>query len=218
MIKAIFFDFDGVIAESVDVKTKAFAKLFEGYGQEVEQKVVAHHLAHGGVSRFEKIRYYHENYVGKSLGEGELDIWCNRFSGLVLDAVIGAPFVTGAIELLDECYQKYSCFIISGTPQEEMELIIARKGLEKYFIEIHGSPKKKPDIAGDILRSHNLTPQEIIYIGDATTDYEASKAMGIPFIGRVPEGFQNQFPPDVPTGKDLMVIGALMRDMIEQQS
>lgn len=29
MIKVVFFDFDGVIVESVDIKTKAFAKLFE---------------------------------------------------------------------------------------------------------------------------------------------------------------------------------------------
>ncbi len=32
MIKAIIFDFDGVIVESVDIKTKAFARLFEHGG------------------------------------------------------------------------------------------------------------------------------------------------------------------------------------------
>lgn len=213
MIKAIFFDFDGVIAESVDVKTRAFAQLFEEYGQNVVQKVVAHHLAHGGVSRFEKIRYYHENYVGKRLGDGELEMWCNRFSGLVLDAVIQAPYVAGAVELLEECYRRYSCFIISGTPQEEMELIIDRKGLSKYFVEIHGSPEKKRDIAMNILHAHILKPEEIIYIGDAMTDYEAAEAVGIPFIGRVPEDFPSQFPPGSITGKDLIVIGRLLRDM-----
>ncbi len=42
-IKAIFFDFDGVLADSVEIKTLAFAKLFEQYGKEVVNIVVEHH-------------------------------------------------------------------------------------------------------------------------------------------------------------------------------
>jgi len=38
-IKTIFFDFDGVIADSVDIKTKAFAKLFKRYGDEIVKKL-----------------------------------------------------------------------------------------------------------------------------------------------------------------------------------
>ena len=32
MIRAIIFDFDGVILDSVDIKTKAFARLFQEFG------------------------------------------------------------------------------------------------------------------------------------------------------------------------------------------
>ncbi len=39
-IKTVFFDFDGVLVDSVNIKTKAFAKLFDPYGQEIEAKVV----------------------------------------------------------------------------------------------------------------------------------------------------------------------------------
>jgi len=206
MIKAILFDFDGVIAESVDVKTKAFAKLFEDYGPEIVEKVVAHHLANGGVSRFEKILYYHREYVGKPISEAELEQWCGRFSDLVLDAVVSSPYVPGALELLDSCHKKYSCFIITGTPQEEMEEILSLRGLEKYFLEIHGSPRTKTDIVKGIISAHTLQPDEIMYIGDAMTDYEAAKGEGIRFIGRVPEGKPNFFPPDVVVVTDLRSI------------
>ena len=37
MIKALIFDFDGVLAESVDVKTKAFLNLFKEYPQHLEE-------------------------------------------------------------------------------------------------------------------------------------------------------------------------------------
>lgn len=53
MIKAIFWDFDGVIAESVNVKTEAFYNLYLPYGIEIAEKVRRHHLDNGGMSRFE---------------------------------------------------------------------------------------------------------------------------------------------------------------------
>ena len=34
-IKAIIFDYDGVIAESVNVKTEAFAELYKHYGIDI---------------------------------------------------------------------------------------------------------------------------------------------------------------------------------------
>ena len=58
MLKGIVFDFDGVIAESVQVKTNAFAELYGPFGNDVVQKVISHHEANGGVSRYEKIKYY----------------------------------------------------------------------------------------------------------------------------------------------------------------
>lgn len=39
MIKAIIFNFDGFIAESVDIKTKAFKGLFKNYPKYVLEKV-----------------------------------------------------------------------------------------------------------------------------------------------------------------------------------
>ena len=40
MVNAIIFDFDGVILESLNVKTNAFKKLYEPYGSDISKKVV----------------------------------------------------------------------------------------------------------------------------------------------------------------------------------
>ena len=50
----LVFDFDGVLADSVDIKADAFAELYSPYGSEIVEQVVAHQLANGGMSRFEK--------------------------------------------------------------------------------------------------------------------------------------------------------------------
>ena len=54
-VDAIFFDFDGVILESVEVKGWAFGRLFENHPEHVDE-IVAFHHANGGMSRFDKFR------------------------------------------------------------------------------------------------------------------------------------------------------------------
>ena len=56
------FDLDGVILESVHCKTVAFRDLYQEFGTEIQNKVEEHHIRNGGVSRYEKIKFYHENF------------------------------------------------------------------------------------------------------------------------------------------------------------
>ena len=67
MLKGIIFDFDGVIAESVQVKTDAFVELYKQYESNIVEKVLKHHEANGGMSRFEKIKFYHESFLNKTI-------------------------------------------------------------------------------------------------------------------------------------------------------
>ena len=201
-VKALLFDFDGVIVESVDIKTQAFAKLFEDYGEDVVKKVTAHHVLHGGISRFEKIKFYHKAYVGREIDTGELGIWCKRFSDIVLDSVIKAPLVPGVLDFFKKTSGKFSCFIVSGTPQEELELILEKRALSRYFRKAYGSPSSKKEIIGNIISSDALHPDEMIYYGDSLSDYDASVATGVYFIGRVPKDTNNPFPMNTETIKD----------------
>ena len=54
----IFWDFDGVIKDSVEVKTNAFKSLFEDFDPDLLDQIVEHHENNTGISRFEKIPMY----------------------------------------------------------------------------------------------------------------------------------------------------------------
>ena len=99
--KAFFFDFDGVIADSVNVKTDAFAEIYSPYGKKVVSQVISHHIFHGGISRYEKFRYYHRNFLKKQISEAEVEELAQKFSNLVIQKVIEAPFISGAPEFLE---------------------------------------------------------------------------------------------------------------------
>jgi HAD superfamily hydrolase (TIGR01549 family) len=193
--QAVFWDFDGVVVDSVDVKTRAFAKMFSQYGPHVEQAVVDYHLANGGISRFQKFRHYYNNILNRSISEEELARLSVEFSSLVYQEVLTAPFVKGALETLEKLKKnKIPCFIVSGTPQEEIVLIVNKRVLSEYFCEVHGSPRVKTEIVHDIIKRFNYSPPNCLFLGDAITDYEAAKENGVHFIGIVPIGGDNNFP------------------------
>ena len=96
MIKTIIFDFDGVILESLDVKTEAFKKLYQPYGLSISTKVVENHLVNGGISRYEKIKFYHKQFLGKDLDDEKVQKIAQKFSEIVLDKIIKVSFVDGA--------------------------------------------------------------------------------------------------------------------------
>ena len=87
-IKNIFFDFDGVIAESVNAKTEAFREMYIEHGTEIADKVVDYHINHGGVSRFEKFKYWEKEFFNRDISEDEVQRLANEFSGMVLNRVI----------------------------------------------------------------------------------------------------------------------------------
>lgn len=183
-IKAIFFDFDGVIKDSTSVKTEAFRALYAGYGKKVTDGVVKHHTENGGISRFEKIRFYHQVFLGIQLKETELQEWCDRFSELVLRKVIESPYVNGAEKAIEDLSKDHLLFIISGTPQIEMEYIIRQLALNSKFEKVCGSPKRKEKWSKEIIDKYRLNNKEVLFIGDAMTDFEAAEACRLHFVLR----------------------------------
>lgn len=61
-----------------------------------------------------------------------------------------------------------------GTPTDEIQHIIENKQWGKYFIGIHGSPQNKKYWVDFLMKTHQLKPNETVFIGDAPTDFGSS--------------------------------------------
>ena len=180
---AYIFDFDGVIKDSVKVKSEAFVQLYASEGKEFQQKVEEYHLANGGISRYVKFKVWNE-WLGRSASQEVIDELANNFAQLVIEKVVASPFVVGALEALKSANESALTFIATGTPDDEINLILSQLKLDRWFREVHGSSQKKTIIVRSILERFQLAPTEVLFIGDAQTDYQAALENGLDFYLR----------------------------------
>ncbi|MBN1432010.1 MAG: HAD family hydrolase [Methanomicrobiaceae archaeon] len=184
MIELLILDFDGIVLESVQAKTEAFRKLFSFSPAHVEE-MVQFHRENGGMSRYDKIRYFYKNILKEELTESRMEELSARFEELVYDEVIRSPFVGGARELIGNISEKIPLYVVSATPEEELKKIVRERNLKSYFSGVFGSPGAKKDHILRILEKEGVDPERTVFIGDAKNDWEAAKASGVRFIGRV---------------------------------
>ena len=183
MNNGIIFDFDGVICDSVNVKTEAFKLMYSQYGKEVVEKVEEYHNEHGGISRYEKFRHFHKEFLGIELNDDDIFKMAEVFSSIVLQKVIDSNYIPGVIKFIKSRYKNTDLFICTGTPETEILEILERKKIKKYFKGIYGSPKSKVEIINLIINNFKITSRQLEFYGDAMTDYKAANITKVKFIG-----------------------------------
>ena len=180
---AIIFDFDGTLVQSSEIKTWAFGELYKEHGENIVQQIIAYQKEHEGISRFVKFRYWHKDLLGlpypKEIGEN----LSRTYSQLVFDTVVQAPYVEGAQEFLKKHYQQIPLFVASGTPEPELREIIKHRSIPHFFQGVYGSPATKTEILQEILVKHKLSPEQVLMVGDALTDWKGAQGVGAEFIG-----------------------------------
>lgn len=189
--QAIFFDFDGVILESSDIKTVAFVELFNHLSDEDQKSIKNYHLQNAGISRFKKFQWIYKELLNKDISKEESENLGQEFTKLVFQKILDCPFVPGVVQLLN--WSKDNCrnFVASGTPQEELIKIVKERELNEYFDGVFGSPATKANIVEEQLLKYNLERDKCWFIGDASSDYEAALATGLNFVARNTEEFND---------------------------
>jgi len=173
----VVFDCDGVILDSNDVKSAAFAKSLEGEDQKLIDKFLFYHRENGGVSRFVKFEYFFKIIKSQKNYQNDLKNVLEKYSRLSYEGLLDCEEVKGIRNLLIKLSNhNIECFVVSGGEQNEVRKVLEKRNLSPYFKMIFGSPKTKQENLAII------QPNNSIYFGDAKGDYEAAIASGMDFI------------------------------------
>jgi phosphoglycolate phosphatase-like HAD superfamily hydrolase len=199
---AVIFDFDGVIVESTDIKTAAFRALFADHPGHVDA-VESLHRRYEGVNRSIKFEMIFRDILRRELDAATQADLGRRYGELVVDQVVGCPAVGGVPEVLEALGRHVPLVVVSSTPHGELERIVARRDLVRYFRAVRGAPPGKAVAIGDVVATFGWSASRVVMVGDTSADMEAARDNGVSFVGRVASGRTSPFPAGTPVIADL---------------
>jgi len=175
--KQIIFDCDGVILDSNNIKSNAFAKSLVDEDKQLVDQFIIYHKKNGGVSRFKKFEYFFKKIKKQKNYTISLNNALSSYAVLSYESLLDADEVKGVRSILILLKDlNIDCFVVSGGEQNEVREVLKKLHLDHYFKKIYGSPTSKEE--------HLLTikPKKSLYFGDAKSDYIAAKNFNMDFV------------------------------------
>lgn len=182
--QTIFWDFDGVILDSMPVRDKGFRYIFRDYPNEEVVKLIEYHRVQGGLSRYVKIRYFYEEILGKTITEKKVMDYAEEFSSLMKKELTNKTnLIQDSLKYIANNYKHQKMVIVSGSDQKELRFLCKELHIDGYFLTIHGSPKPKKEWVKELIEEYNIDKNTTCLIGDSINDFEAAEYGGIDFFG-----------------------------------
>lgn len=185
-LSCIIFDCDGIIMESVDAKNTALARICNELDPAFTKLFTAYVELHGGMSRVEKFAWLIREMYGREITPEESRALCAKVPEYSLQAVLDSPLVPGFLDVAKRWRGRVPMYVASGTPHYELVEVLHKRGLDRYFTGICGTPPAKAALLINILREAGADPKHTVMVGDSKTDEDAALIAGTLFYGRGP--------------------------------
>ncbi len=183
-VRAIIWDFDGVILDSNDIREEGFRVALSNYPDSLVQTLLEYHRANGGLSRYHKFRYFYEELLGEIATDEQVQILADRFSSVARHLLCDpSRLISESCDFIRRNSSKSSFHIASGSDGEELRYLCERLQITQHFESIEGSPTPKNQIVASILKDNDYNKADVVLIGDSINDLQAAVVNGIRFWG-----------------------------------
>lgn len=184
MIKVIIFDFDGTLADTIDILLSITNRLSAEFGFKSATKEELAQLSN--LTSWQILRY-----SGISLFKFPLLI--RKLKAELRSEIPKIELFVGIKEVLLELKNLgFQLGIITSNSQENVLASLEMNGLQDTFNFIYsGSTFGKHKVINRWLRIENINPEEVVYVGDEIRDIDAARKTGIKVIA-VSWGFNSQ--------------------------
>lgn len=180
----ILWDFDGVILDSMDIRSEGFREVLKSYPQAEVEDLVAYHRKNGGLSRYVKFRYFFEKIKGEEVGEEKVQELATQYSAIMRNSLTSPErLIPDVLQFIKSNFEQFQMHIVSGSDGEELRFLCKELHIAHYFISIEGSPTPKIELVKEIMEKNAYLNEETCLIGDSVNDLEAAERNGIEFFG-----------------------------------
>jgi phosphoglycolate phosphatase-like HAD superfamily hydrolase len=182
--KIVFWDFDGVVKDSLEAKASAFENLFGDIPEFQKSMIRDHHFENAGVSRSIKIPLYME-WLEIDRTSANINHFMDRFAAEVVMKVIESPWVPGVREYIFSHQLAQKHILVTATPGAEITSILESTRIYDYFYSVYGSEVSKESAIEHCLVKNGWSVEHAVMIGDGVVDYKAAQKTGVAFTLRL---------------------------------
>jgi HAD superfamily hydrolase (TIGR01509 family) len=192
-IKALIFDFDGLILDTEMPDYASWQAVYAEYGQELPVAMWGQIVGGTGASDFDPHNYL-EELSGQSLDREE--VWISRRTAY-LDTVAEQPILPGVKDYLDGAKERgLKLAVASSSPDNWVSGHLTRLCLIDYFDAIKTADdvartKPDPELYLSALQTLDVAAEEAVVFEDSGNGVRAAKAAGI-YAVAVPNGLTAQ--------------------------
>ena len=193
MIRAVIFDIDGTLVDSVDLHAQAWQEAFKRFGREIPYQDVRHQIGKGG-DQLMPVFFSKEELdrFGEELEKYRGDLYKREY----LPRVRGFPKVRELFERIKADGKRIA--LASSAKEDELETYkkVARiEDLVEKETSADDADKSKPhpDIFEAALEQlGDIAPDEAIVVGDTQYDAQAAGKLNLRTIGMLCGGFPEE--------------------------
>lgn len=181
MKKAVIFDFDGTIVDNFQLAVEIFYEVTDRQNP----------LTSGEINRLRSLSLVQVAVeLGVPFWKGPYLLFRGR--RILGKRITQAKLVAGMPELIKKLHRRYDLYIVSSNSQANIEKVLSKHDLSKYFKGIYGKSRwrSKRRILRRICRRRGYTSAKTCYVGDETRDIDAAHHAGLKSIA-VAWGYNN---------------------------
>ena len=175
-INTLLFDLDGTLLDSFSVHLEIFKTTFAQFGIQLSEEDFLKTYSPNWYETYEAFGLRKEDW------EAADSFWLKEAEK------ISAQLFPGVKEILLKLDKYFTLGLVTSGSKSRVERDIKATGIINFFKTVVTGddvkvPKPSPEGLEIALRNLDKQPDEVIYIGDSSADYEMAKAAGVYFIG-----------------------------------
>lgn len=181
MLRAIVFDLDGTLLNSIPILSKLAGKLMKeelGIPQEIGERM---YKETSGMPFFRQLRRIHFDVFQTELEEDRARELNEKYQAMVDRNLRKFEFFPDVLKNLPLLSEDFFLFVSTSTPQRRLDKILGLNKVRKYFkaalgLESGFEKEKHFKFIEDVF---DLKREELIFVGDTPYDYEVGSKNGI---------------------------------------
>jgi HAD superfamily hydrolase (TIGR01509 family) len=187
MLKALIFDFDGLILDTETPEVLVWQSIYREHGFELPVEEWAKTIGGWGISDFDAA----EHLSSISQGRLELDSLKTRHREEFDEMIHASPVLPGVIAMIEQAKENgVRVAVGSSSTHSWVDTHLKRLGIFGYFDHVvcqddvqSGRSKPHPDIFLKALSRLNVRPEEAVVFEDSVNGVTAARRAGIFVVG-----------------------------------